>query len=203
MLSPDWYRLIPLKYNLDKLLVWARKVQLSRPHTSMWSRLQATHLSKEQAKLVHPDPEEVLWENQKLWIDVAPEEFWNEITDIFPCIDYYGNVRSPQVGPRSTVIWEYVNTGEPQALVDHIDTVRHTGLTNMIIPLIGRFEIWYYTDETCTEIADSVTYGPGNIFVVKNWDRWHGGHTVDDYRLCLQIFTKESTPEEYVEKVFK
>lgn len=208
MLSTDWYRLIPMKYNLDKLIVWARKAQLSRPHTSQYQRLQAAHLSEEQAKLVHPEPEVVApsQKNCRLWVDVAPEEFWQEINEIFPCIEYYGNARSPQIGPRSTIIWEETDT---QKLVDHIDFSTspqgnwYPGLSNIIVPLIGRFETWYYTDETCTQIADSVIYEPGNIFVIKNWDRWHAGQTLDDYRLCLQIFTEPSTPEEYVEKVFK
>ena len=183
MIKTDWYTLIPLEYSLDKLLVWARTIQV-----------------KSESKETIGDVSSI----QRFWMGSAPQELWDEVNKIMPCLSYWDGGRLGQTfGPRSTSIWEYPVYDE---LKPHIDNRKglggYPGKTSLIIPLIGRFETWYFTDESCKEKGDSVVYSPGNIFVMKNWDRYHGGRPLDGYRLCLHIFSEDHI-DDIVEGLFE
>jgi hypothetical protein len=180
-----WYKIIPLKMPLDDLLVWARLTQLNTP---CYKTTASTG------------------NNQVTWLNNAPRELWFEANEIFPCLDYWGSESSTiaqEHGPRVCSVWEYHTGAELSPHIDNISGVGgYPGVTSMIIPLIGGFTTSIYTDHTCTEIADSVTYYPGNIFVMRNWEMYHSGKPLSGYRLCLHIFS-ESGCESQVESIFR
>ena len=183
-MADTWYRLIDLKTPLDELLVWARQTQISQTERPIYDDANA----------------------QFTWLGHAPESLWSEASEIFPCLDYWGS-DAPRVGfdhgPRCCSVWEYQSGAELSAHIDTSEGVgAYPGVTSMIIPLIGGFTTWYYTDDTCTQKADSVTYYPGQIFLLRNWDRYHGGRPVSDYRLCLHIFSQAGC-EDHIEALFK
>lgn len=179
-----WYKIIPLKMPLDDLLVWARLTQLN---TTCYKAVSVTG------------------NNQLTWLNSAPKELWSEANEIFPCLDYWGSESSTisqEHGPRVCSVWEYPTGAELSPHIDNISGVgAYPGVTSMIIPLIGGFTTRIYTDHTCTEIADSVTYYPGNIFIMRNWELYHGGEPLSGYRLCLHIFS-EAGCESQVESIF-
>lgn len=182
MIKTSWYTLIPLKYDLQKLVTWAQQVQAETEPVPTIGAVSSI---------------------QRFWQTNLVPEVWNQCNDIMPCIDYWeGHRLGGALGPRNCSIWEYPGQDE---LLPHIDNNDgfggYPGKTSLIIPLIGDFTTWYFTDQTCQEKADSVTYSPGSIFVMKNWDRYHGGIPVDDYRLCLHVFSQKNI-DDYLDVLF-
>ncbi len=182
MIKTSWYTLIPLKYDLDKLVAWAQEIQCQ---TEPWDTIGAVS------------------NKQRFWMTSLVPEVWQQCNEIMPCIDYWSEHRmGGSLGPRNCSIWEYPEYDE---LLPHIDNDEgvggYPGKTSLIIPLIGDFTTWYFTDDTCTEKADQVTYSPGSIFVMKNWDRYHGGEPCGDYRLCLHVFSQTDI-DDYLDVLF-
>ena len=85
-----------------------------------------------------------------------------------------------------TSIWEF---GQGGVLNKHSDGEGRG--TTFIIILEGRFEITTYHTKFPDRALGSYTYGPGQIFALKNGHRrFHGGKCLDGYRLALAVYTK-------------
>ena len=179
----NWYKFLPLNLDLDNLTAWAQQTMTEiDPHPQLWTR-----------------------EDKTFYRTTAPDDLWHRVNDVFPCAGTYTDPYDGlEYGPRSVFIWEYKTKC---LLTRHIDgprgaehgvTTGYPGTTSMIIPLIGGFTVWIYRDDT-DEIADQVTYYPGEIFVFKNWQYWHGGIPTDDYRLALFIFSEADIEAEVMQ----
>jgi len=197
-MKDTWYRKFNLEYNLDELLVWARKTMLSQSSSRVGERVSNTQI---------------------FWPGSIPEGFWNRCNKIAPLRNFYNDW-----GPRYGSVWEYPDY---DILRTHIDDPGK-GVTSLIVPLIGRFKTDRYkridelsVDVTAEELNryeasqevvdivskevdhepyESIEYGPGSIFLLNNSKYFHGGEPIDGYRLCLQLYV---CPDYELDKLFK
>ena len=186
----NWYKFFPLNLDLTELITWAQSnIQTLEKMPQFWT---------------NPD--------KRYYRTSAPHDLWHRVNEIFPCMSYYTEpYDNLEFGPRTVFMWEYL-TGESR-LNCHIDghrgrttgrTSGYPGSSSLVIPLIGGFTTWIYRDhpdieelpESERERVDEVTYYPGEIFVMKNYEYWHGGKPTDDYRLALFFFSEKNIEPE-------
>lgn len=185
----NWYKFLPLNLDLNDLIAWAQKTKSElEPIPQLWTT-----------------------SDKKYYRTTAPDDLWNRANEIFPCkSQYIEPYDGLEYGPRIVFIWEYTEKGRLRC---HIDgpkghesgsTSGYPGTSSMVIPLIGGFTTWIYRDdpnmrdltEDQREIVDQVTYYPGEIFIMKNYEYWHGGLPTDDYRMALFFFSESDLEAE-------
>ena len=157
----SWHRVFDLDISLDESLVWARKLQLSRPGTQVPGYLGA---------------------DQMYWEDNLPKKTFDYLDSLIPLMGTYKGQ-----GETWCTLWEYPS---PAILPPHIDSMIKLFSTNLILPLIGKFRTSIVEPNTENKL-DSVEYGPGQAFFLKSKEFWHMGEPVDDYRLCVLLFIKK------------
>tara|TARA_B100001094_G_C18184686_1_gene802986 strand:+ start:808 stop:1341 length:534 start_codon:yes stop_codon:yes gene_type:complete len=165
-LELTWGKSVKLNYDLDSVLVWARKCQLATKGE------------------VVPDS---LGVNQMCWEESAPDDFFTYLNNVFPLLDQFSQ-RHIRKGPRYCNIWEYQPGSE---LVPHIDDRMEIYSTNLIVPIIGRFTTNIIEPDNHNNVIDSITYGPGECFLLNASKHWHKGKPVDEYRLAVMFYIKK------------
>jgi hypothetical protein len=156
-----WYKLINVNYNIDEVLVWARKLQLSQEGTIISDQSSANGY---------------LGEHQQYWTGEFPQAQFDYFNSIIPLDGTFKGIKT------SCTLWEYQKKSK---LLPHIHKEEKEIGGLLIVPLIGKFKTSLYENN---EIVDSVEYSPGNIFFVKGKEFMHGGETVDDYRLNTVLY---------------
>tara|TARA_B100001778_G_scaffold308166_1_gene288730 strand:- start:2539 stop:3057 length:519 start_codon:yes stop_codon:yes gene_type:complete len=161
-----WYKLIDAKFNLDKVLIWARKLQLSSSGHAM-----STDSS------LNGD----LGSDQRYWTGEFPQKEFDYINSLIPLDGKFKGIKT------SCSLWEYQTHTHLKPHI-HENETDIEGL--LIVPLIGRFKTSIFKDDV--EI-DSVEYSPKTIFFLKGKEFVHGGEAIDGYRLCVNLYIKQGT----------
>ena len=155
-----WYKLIAVDYDIDEVLVWARKLQLSKPGTNIINSSSANGY---------------LGDNQQYWTGEFPQKQFDYFNSIIPLDGTFKGIKT------NCNLWEYQSDSK---LLPHIHTQEKEIGGLLIVPLIGKFKTSLFEND---KIIDSIEYSPGNIFFVKGKKFLHGGETVDGYRLNVSL----------------
>ncbi len=156
-----WYKLINVDYDIDEVLVWARKLQLSQSGISIDSNSSANGY---------------LGEHQQYWTGEFPQTQFDYFNSIIPLDGTFKGIKT------SCTLWEYQKQSN---LLPHIHKEENEIGGLLIVPLIGKFKTSLFEND---KIIDSVEYSPGNIFFLKGKEFLHGGETIDDYRLNAVLY---------------
>lgn len=156
-----WGKSVELNYDLDSVLVWARKLQLSKPAEKNWA----------------------LSDDQTYWEGECPDNLWSYLNTIVP-LD--GDFRGK--GPNYCTLQEYPSCKILSPHIDHTEKYEAT----FLLPLIGRATTSIVEPNTANKI-DSITYGPREVFWLKNGEYWHMVEPVDEYRLVIMFFITKGT----------
>jgi len=157
----QWGTSYKLDFNLDQALIWARKLQLSKPAEKDW----------------------LLSNDQIYWEGKCPNNLWSYLNTIVP-LD--GDFRDK--GPNYCTLQEYPSC---KILSPHIDPTELYEAT-FLLPLIGKATTSIVEPDTANKI-DSITYGPGEGFWLKNGEYWHMVEPIDEYRLVVMFFIIKGT----------
>lgn len=157
-----WYSLLEVKYNIDKILVWARKLQLSSPGIPM--------ADKSSKNTVNLGRDQYYWEGE------FPKEEFDYFNSIIPLDGKFRGIET------SSSLWEYQSHTK---LLPHIHETEVLIGGVLVVPLIGKFKTILFDGDN--EI-DSIEYSPGNIFFLKGKEYLHGGEAVDGYRLAALLY---------------
>lgn len=111
MTIPNWYKLFDVEYDIDKLLVWARRLQLSKPSILASSEYFGKH--------------------QQYWASEFPQDMFDYFNQIIPLDG------SHQGTNTSSFLWEYT---QHTYLTPHIHEHEENVASVLIIPLIGKFK---------------------------------------------------------------
>ena len=161
-----WYKLIDVEFDLDKVSVWARKLQLS---------------SSGQAMTTDSSLNGDLGNDQHYWTGEFPQKQFDYINSIIPLDGKFKGIKT------SCSLWEYKTHTN---LTPHIHTNETEIEGLLVVPLIGKFKTSIFKDDV--EI-DSVIYSPNTIFFLKGKEFVHGGEAIDGYRLCVILYIKQGT----------
>jgi hypothetical protein len=163
--TQTWHRIFDVDYNIDKVLVWARKLQLSKPGIPMQNKTSLNTVD--------------LGEDQYYWEGEFPKQEFDIFNDII-CLD--GKFRGIET---SCSLWEYQSHTK---LLPHIHDTEELIGGVLIVPLIGNFKTSIYQGD---KEIDSVEYSPGKLFFVKGKEFLHGGEAIDGYRLAALLYIKK------------
>lgn len=162
-----WHKLYKVDYDLDKILIWARLLQLN----SQGNKVKP--YSSANGYMGH---------DQEYWLGEFPEEEFNYFNKFIPLDGTFKGTKT------SCTLWEY----QAHTFLNphiHKDEKEIGGV--LIVPLIGKFKTSVYNENR--EIVDSIEYAPGNIFFLKGKEYLHGGEAVDGYRLNVMLYIKKDT----------
>lgn len=167
MITAKWCRKFTSPVDLDSLLVFARKIMLTREY-----------VGKSAYKL--------LGENTKYWEIQLQDTNNKAVNDL---VDYIENTYNlPLRFDKSYVsIWEY---GEGDELPPHVDPDMSQS-ASVVVGLIGKFEL-YLNDHDTDKIIDTVSYTPPEAIILNNTVYKHSGKCVDNYRLGM-LFSVDPT----------
>lgn len=168
-----WYRIFDVDYNIDRLLVWARKLQLSKPGTPMQNKTSLNTVD--------------LGEDQYYWEGEFPKNEFNIFNSIIPLDGTFRGIET------SASLWEYQSRTR---LLPHIHNTEELIGGVLIVPLIGKFKTSIYEDN---KEVDSVEYSPGKLFFLKGKEYLHGGEAIDGYRLAALLYIhKDVNLDDYI-----
>lgn len=111
MTTQRWYRLFDIDFDLDRALVWARKIQLSSPPVAA--------------------DEDYFGLHQQYWTGEFPQDMFDYFNSIIPLDGSHDGIKT------SSFLWEYT---QHTYLKPHVHTHEVNVASVLIVPLIGKFK---------------------------------------------------------------
>ena len=158
-----WHKLYKVDYDLDKILIWARLLQLN----SQGNKVKP--YSSANGYMGH---------DQEYWLGEFPEEEFNYFNKFIPLDGTFKGTKIHTLGISTHTFLNPIHKDEKE-------------IGGVLIALIGKFKTSVYNENR--EIVDSIEYAPGNIFFLKGKEYLHGGEAVDGYRLNVMLYIKKDT----------
>jgi len=159
-----WCKLIDVEYDIDKVLVWARKLQLG---------------SKGNAITGESSLNGYMGNDQYYWTGEFPQQEFNYFNSIIPLDGKFKGINT------SCTLWEYQSQTQ---LMPHIHEKEFDIGGLLIVPLIGKFRTNILQED---KEIDSIEYSPGKLFFLKGKEFVHGGEAIDGYRLNAVLYIKK------------